>query len=58
MALSVGVTWVAPALAVPLLLGGMAVLGLAVRSVYRRWDLGERLLLDPDAYDTGFEPRR
>jgi hypothetical protein len=36
----------------------MAVLGLAVRAVYRRWDLCERLLLDPDAYDIAEIHRR
>jgi hypothetical protein len=51
LGLSLGATQVAPAFALPFFFGGVVVLGLAVRAVYRRWDLCERLLLDPGAYD-------
>jgi hypothetical protein len=51
MALSLTATRVAPAFAVPLFLGGLVVLVLAVRAACRRWELSERLLLDPDAYE-------
>jgi hypothetical protein len=51
MALSIAATEVAPAFSLPFFLGGVAVLVMAVRTVYRRWDLCESLLLDPDAYD-------
>jgi hypothetical protein len=51
MALSLGATQVAPAFALPFFVGGVLVLGLGVRATYRRWDLRERLLLDPGAYD-------
>jgi hypothetical protein len=51
MALSLAATRVAPALAIPLFLGGFVVLVLAVRAVWRRWELLERLLLDPGAYE-------
>jgi hypothetical protein len=48
--LSLIATEVAPRLALPLFLGGVSVLALAGRAFFRRWDLCERLLLDPDAY--------
>src|SRR5512132_1244236 len=51
MALSLGATQLAPAFALPFFAGGVVVLGLGLRAVSRRWDLRERLLLDPDAYD-------
>lgn len=51
MALSLAATRWAPAFAMPLFLGGVVVLVLAVRAVFRRWELSERLLLDPDAYE-------
>ena len=37
-------------LALPLLLGGFAMLGLGVRALWRRWDLVERLSVEPDAF--------
>ena len=50
LGLAVGITWVYPPLAVPLLLGGLVVLGLGVETLWRRWDLVERLSGEPDAY--------
>jgi hypothetical protein len=39
-----------PALALPLLVGGIASLGLGVRDEIRRWELIDRFVLDRDAY--------
>jgi hypothetical protein len=41
---------VRPALAMPLLLGGVAVGALGVRALWRRWDLVDRLAGERDAY--------
>jgi len=49
-ALSLVAVRVAPALAIPLLLGCLTAAAFALRSFWRRWDLVERLALDPDAY--------
>jgi hypothetical protein len=53
IALSLAATELARDLALPLFLGGVAVLALGVRASCRRWELRERLLLDPDAYEIG-----
>jgi hypothetical protein len=50
-ALSVAATRVAPSFTVPLLLGGFYATFLVLRSVWREWDLIDRLVLDPGAYD-------
>ena len=39
-----------PPLAVPLLVGALTAVTLAVRAFWRRWDLLDRLVLDRDAY--------
>jgi hypothetical protein len=44
-------TQVAATLALPLFLGGLVIAVLGGRACFRRWDLSERLLLDPDAYE-------
>jgi hypothetical protein len=44
-------TQAAPSLALPLFIGGVVVVIRAGRAFFRRWDLCERLLLDPDAYE-------
>ena len=48
--LSLVATQAAPALALPLFAGGFVAALLGCRAVFRRWDLFERLLLDPTAY--------
>ena len=40
----------APSLALPLLIGGMALGVLGVRALWRHWDLVDRLAGEPDAY--------
>jgi hypothetical protein len=50
LGLAIGATQVAPSLAVPLLVGGVAVLALALGAFWRSWDLVDRLVLDRDAY--------
>lgn len=50
LALAVAATYVRPALAVPLFLGGLAVGAFGVRALWRRWDLLERLAGERDAY--------
>jgi hypothetical protein len=50
LALAVAATQVRPALAMPLLLGGLAVGALGVRALWRRWDLVDRLAGERDAY--------
>ena len=47
---ALGASGLAPSLAVPLLVGGLASTFLAVRAFWRRWDLLDRLALDRDAY--------
>jgi hypothetical protein len=49
-ALAVLATWVVPSLAVPLLLGGLAVGAGGVRALWKRWDLVDRLAGERDAY--------
>ncbi|HEY7693446.1 MAG TPA: hypothetical protein VH816_14000 [Gaiellaceae bacterium] len=39
-----------PPLALPLVAGAFALLGLGLRALVLRWELFDRLLLDPDAY--------
>jgi hypothetical protein len=39
-----------PALALPLLFGGMAATALGIRAAYRRFELVDRLVAEPDAY--------
>jgi membrane protein implicated in regulation of membrane protease activity len=55
---SLAATQAAPGLALPLFLGGLAVLVLSGRAFVRRWDLSERLLLDPGAYEIAEIGRR
>jgi hypothetical protein len=50
LALALGATQVAHTFAVPLLVGGLYAGYLALRSLWREWDLIDRLALDPDAY--------
>jgi hypothetical protein len=50
LVLAVVATEVHPALAVPLLAGGLAVGALGIRSLWRRWELLERLAGERDAY--------
>jgi hypothetical protein len=47
---AVSATHAWPALALPLLVGGLVVGALAVRAVFSRWELVDRLLLSRDAY--------
>ena len=48
--LALAATQVRPAIAMPLFLGGVAVGGLAVRALWRHWDLVDRLAGERDAY--------
>jgi hypothetical protein len=50
LGLAIGATEVESSLAVPLLVGGVVVLALALGALWRRWDLVDRLVLDRDAY--------
>lgn len=50
LGLAVVATQVRPALAAPLLFGGLAVGALGLRASWRRWDLVERLASEGDAY--------
>ncbi len=50
-ALALTATQLRPALAVPLLLGAMAMTFLGVRALVRRWFLLEDLALEPEAYE-------
>ena len=50
LALAIGATAYAPSLALPLLIGGLAVGALGIRALWRRWDLVDRLADEPDAY--------
>jgi hypothetical protein len=50
MALSLAATALYPPLALPLFIGALAVAYLAIRAIFRRWDLFDRLLLDREAY--------
>jgi len=48
--LAIAATQIRPALALALLVGGFAVLAFAVRALWRRWDLVDRLAGERDAY--------
>ena len=50
VALAVGAAELAPSLALPLLIGGLALGALGIRALWRRWDLVDRLADKPDAY--------
>jgi hypothetical protein len=50
LSLAVAATSLLPALAMPLFLGGVAVVSLGVRAAWRRWDLLDRLAGERDAY--------
>jgi hypothetical protein len=50
LGLAVAATEVRPAFAIPLLVGGLASTLLASRAFWRRWELLDRLVLEPDAY--------
>ncbi len=50
LGLALAATQVRPAFAMPLFLGGVAVGALALRALWRRWDLVDRLAGDRDAY--------
>ena len=50
LAASLVATQRAPSLALPLFVGGLAILVLGVRAVWRRWDLVDRLCDEGDAY--------
>ena len=47
LVLAVGATLVLPSLAIPLLLGGIGVGVLGLRTAWRRWDLLDRLHSEP-----------
>jgi hypothetical protein len=51
LVLAVVAAEIRPALAVPLLAGGLAVGALGIRSLWRRWELLERLAAERDAYE-------
>lgn len=50
LALALGATRVWPTLAVPLFVGGLAVLAAGVRTIWRHWDLLDYLTGERDAY--------
>jgi hypothetical protein len=50
LGLALGATAVHPPLAVPLFIGALAVGSLSLRAFFRRWELFDRILLDPDAH--------
>jgi hypothetical protein len=50
MSLALGAAALHPPLAVPFLIGAIALTGLGVRAFFLRWELFDDLLLDPDAY--------
>jgi hypothetical protein len=50
LGLAIGATQVHPRLALPLLIGGLLVLALGVRALWRRWELVEHLAAEGDAY--------
>ena len=50
LGLAIGATEYTPSLAVPLLLGGLALGMLGIRALWRHWDLVDRLADEPDAY--------
>lgn len=50
LGLAIGATEYAPSLALPLFIGGIALGMLAIRALWRHWDLVDRLAGEPDAY--------
>ena len=50
LGLAIGATEYAPSLAVPLLVGGLALGMLGIRALWRHWDLVDRLADEPAAY--------
>ena len=50
LGLALAASQVRPTIAMPLFLGGMAVGGLAMRALWRHWDLVDRLAGERDAY--------
>ncbi len=50
MSLALGAAAFHPPLAVPFLIGAVALTGVGVRAFFLRWELFDHLLLDPDAY--------
>jgi hypothetical protein len=50
LGLAIGATEFAPSLALPLLIGGLAVGVLGIRALWRHWDLVDRLADEPYAY--------
>jgi hypothetical protein len=50
LGLAIGATEYAPSLALPLLIGGLAIGLLGIQALWRHWDLVDRLADDPDAY--------
>ena len=50
LGLAVAATQFHRSLALPLLLGGLVVGARGVRALWRRWDIVDRLVADPDAY--------
>jgi hypothetical protein len=51
LGLAIGATEYAPSLALPLFIGGLAVGVLGIRTLWRHWDLVDRLADEPDAYE-------
>jgi hypothetical protein len=49
-ALAIAASALRPAFALPLFIGGVFVVGRAVLAGWRRWDLLDRLVVEPDAY--------
>ena len=50
LGLAVAAAELRPALAMPLLVGGLVLVALGVRAIWRRWDLVDRLAGDRDAF--------
>ena len=50
LGLAIAATVRAPSLALPLLIGGLALGALGIRALWRHWDLVDRLAGEPDAY--------
>ena len=50
LGLAIWATEYAPSLALPLLVGGLALGVLGIRALWRHWDLVDRLTDEPDAY--------
>jgi hypothetical protein len=58
MALAIAASTLHPPLALPLLIGAIVLLVLGVRALVQRYELFDRLLLDPDAYSISEVARR